>query len=393
MRMRISAMLVYGVNLTELYALPDHEVVSGLIPGIGNRYLAVEEAIARIRETPGMIPIAIDPQIGSSGGGKVLWADIGDYPYREWQHIFTIAALAEQGWLGESFATDFAILQDDRILADPIEPSGFIFHISRCGSTLTGKALARSPRHLVLNQGAPLQRGFWAAITRDWTQEAQPSPENLKAFRNLVLAMTRRRFAQEERAFVKFISWNTLYMDFALAAFPQVPALFLYREPVEVIASVLRETSAVVWAKGRSQAGFLSGLDWRSTEAMAEVEYLAHCFARYLGFAAQMGARVSLLNYREIKPENFADILARGFDFHPAKEELALMLEQFQFHSKDDSNQYQFKSDSAEKRASIPDRDRAHVAQICRGLMERLDHSPVNLFAKTQSLALSGQSG
>ena len=394
--MRIAALLVYGVNLTELYALPDHEVVCSLIPGIGDRHLGVEEAIARIRGTPGIIPIAIDPQTGGgsgSGSGKVMWADIGDYPYREWQHIFTISALAERGELGESFATDFAILLDDRILADPIEPSGFMFHISRCGSTLTGKALARSPRHLVINQGAPLQRGFWATITRDWAMEAQPSPENLKAFRNLVRAMTRRRFAGEERAFIKFISWNALYMDFALAAFPQVPAMFLYREPVEVIASVLRETSAVVWAKGRPQAGFLSGLDWRSTETMGEVEYLAHCFARYLGFATQMGARVSLVNYRDIKPENFADMLARGFGFHPEKGELALMLEQFQFHSKDDKNQQQFKSDSAEKRASIPDSDRALVAQICGGLMERLDESPANLFAQTQSLALSGQSG
>lgn len=379
--------------MTALYALPDHEVVSGLIPDIGTRHLGAEEAIARIHSTPGLIPVAIDPETESGGGGKVYWADIGDYPYREWQHIFTVSTLAEQGAIGESFVTDFAILQDDRILADPIVPSGFMFHISRCGSTLSGKALARSPRHLVINQGAPLQRGFWATITRDWAQEAQATPQNLKAFRNLVLAMTRRRFAQEERAFIKFISWNTLYMDFALKAFPEMPALFLYREPVEVIASVLKETSAVVWAKGRPQAGFLSGLDWRATVEMDEVEYLAHCFARYLGFAAQMGGRVGLLNYVDIKPDKFADILARGFDFRPDQAELALMLEQFQFHSKDDDNKQQFKSDSAQKRASIPERERELVARVCGGLMEKLDSSPANLFPRSQSLALSGQSG
>lgn len=368
--------------MTALYALPDHEVVEGLIPDIGHCHLDADEAVARIQATRGLIPVAIDPQTGTGGAGKVLWADIGDYPYREWQHIFTVATLAQQGAIGDRFTTDFAILQDDRILADPVEPAGFLFHISRCGSTLTGKALARTPRHLVINQGAPLQRGFWATITRDWAQEAQPTPENLKAFRNLVLAMTRRRFPQEERAFIKFISWNTLYMDFALAAFPQMPALFLYREPVEVIASVLRETSAVVWAKGRPQAGFLSGLDWQETVAMAEVDYLAHCFARYLGFAADMGDRVRLLNYVDIKPERFADILARGLDFVPAPSELALMLEQFNFHSKDDSDKQQFKSDSAEKRASIPQADREMVARICGGLMERLDRARANLFPR-----------
>lgn len=379
--------------MTALYALPDHEVVSALIPGIGQRLPGIDEAVACIRATPGMIPVAIDPETETGGAGKVLWADIGTHPYREWQHIFTISTLAQRGAIGDSFVTDFAILQDDRILAAPIEPSGFLFHISRCGSTLTGKALARSERHVVINQGAPLQRGFWATITRDWAQAAQPSPENLKAFRNLVLALTRRRLPQEERAFIKFISWNTLYMDFAMQAFPNVPALFLYREPVEVIASVLRETSAVLWAKGRPQAGFLSGLEWQATAAMDEVEYLAHCFARYLGFAAQMGGRVGLLNYTDIKPENFADILARGLDFRPAADELALMLEQFRFHSKDDDDKQAFRSDSAEKRASIPDADRQRVAEICGGLMEKLDSSPANLFPRSQSLALSGQSG
>lgn len=383
----------HGVDLTALYALPDHEVVSGLIPGIGDRHLGIDEAVEQIRATPGMIPVAIDPESESGGGGKVYWADIGSHPYREWQHIFTVATLAQRGEIGQAFATDFAILQDDRILADPIEPSGFLFHISRCGSTLTGKALARSEHHVVINQGAPLQRGFWAAITRDWSQGAAPSPENLKAFRNLVLALTRRRQPQEERAFIKFISWNTLYMDFALGAFPATPALFLYREPVEVIASVLRETSAVVWAKGRPQAGFLSGQDWRATGAMDEVEYLAHCFANYLGFALQMEDRVHLLNYVDIKPGNFADILALGLDFRPASGELALMLEQFNFHSKDDSDRQQFKSDSAQKRASIPEADRRRVAEICGDLMQRLDRSPANLFPRSQSLASAVRSG
>ncbi|PKP93691.1 MAG: hypothetical protein CVT75_05690 [Alphaproteobacteria bacterium HGW-Alphaproteobacteria-14] len=376
-----------GFSLTALYALPDHEVVSSLIPGIASRYLGTDDAIAAIHAAPGMIPVAIDPEVDSGGGGKVLWADIGDYPYREWQHIFTISTLAEQGALGASFVTDFAILQDDRILADPIEPSGFMFHISRCGSTLTGKALARSPRHLVINQGAPLQRGFWATITRDWAEDAVPSAENLRAFRNLVLAMTRRRFAREERAFIKFISWNTLYMDFALAAFPQVPALFLYRDPVEVIASVLRETSAVVWAKGRRQAGFLSGHDWRATAAMDEIEYLAHCFARYLRFAAQMDGRAALVNYTDIKPEKFADMLDRGLDFRPDADQLALMLEQFNFHSKDDNNQQQFTSDSAQKRASISETDRRRVAEICGDALTQLDFSPANLFPRAQALA------
>src|SRR3546814_13178776 len=94
-------------------------------------------------------------------------------------------------------------------------------------------------------------------------------------------------------------------MDFAMQAFPNVPALFLYREPVEVIASVLRETSAVLWAKGRRQAGFLTGLDWRTTADMDTVEYLALCFARYLRLAGETSGRPAHVNYPAINPANF----------------------------------------------------------------------------------------
>ena len=367
--------------MTALYALPDHEVVQDLIPAITQTHLTGEDAVDAIRAAPGLVPVAIDPENATGGAGKVLWADLGDHPFREWQFMYTVQALAQAGQIGRAFTTDFAILQDDRILADPVAPAGFMFHISRCGSTLSAKALARSPRHVVINQGGPLQRGFWAAITRDFTQDAEPTPENLKAFRNLVLAMTRRRQPQQSHAFVKFISWNTLYMDFAMQAFPQVPALFLYRNPVEVIASVLRETSAVLWAKGRRQAGFLTGGDWQATAAMDDVEYLSHCFAHYLRTALESERRVAHVNYTAINPANFPAMLERGLDFRADEDELALMLEQFRFHSKDDSDRQAFTADSAEKRASMAEEDQRRVAAICGDLVQRLDASPANLFS------------
>lgn len=363
-----------------LYALPDHEVVTSLIPEIGKTCLSIDEAVARIRACPGIVPVAIDPESETGGSGKVLWADIGDYPFREWQFMYTIQSLANDGAIGEAFVTDFAILQDDRLLVDPIKPSGLMFHISRCGSTLSAKALARSPRHVVINQGGPLQRGFWATITRDWTVEAEPSPENLKALRNLICAMTRRRRPEQTYSFVKFISWNTMYMDFVLKAFPEVPALFLYRNPVEVIASVLRETSAVLWAKGRRQAGFLSGIDWQDTAAMDDVSYLSACFANYLKLAESAPGNVKHVNYKDINPANFPAMIRQGLHFDTGEEEFSLMLEQFQFHSKDDSDKQQFRSDSAEKRESIPAADRKLIESQCAELMQKLDRSPANLF-------------
>ncbi len=363
-----------------LYALPDHEVVMELIPRIADTHLSADAAIARIRAVNGLVPVAIDPETETGGSGKVLWADIGDHLFREWQFMYTVQHLAETGAIGEAFTTDFSILQDDRILADPISPSGFIYHVSRCGSTLTAKALARSPRHVVINQGGPLQRGFWATITKDWAQDAEPTPENLKAFRNLVLAMTRRRRPDQLYSFVKFISWNTLYLDFVARAFPGVPALFLYRDAVEVIASVLRETTAILWAKGRPQAGFLTGLPWRETIDMDEKKYLAICFAEYFRKALAAGGTVKHVNYTAISPESFPVMLREGLHFEPGEDEFALMVEQFRFHSKDDGDKAVFVPDSADKQRSISAEDKAMIDAECKALMAQVDRSPYNLF-------------
>lgn len=369
-----------------LYALPDHEVIKDLIPGIGDRHFSGEDAVALIRATPGIVPVGIDPETDSGSGGKVLWADIGSHPFREWQFSYTLQHLARQGLIGMSFTTPFALLQDRRILADPIEPSGFIFHVGRCGSTLTAKAIARSPRNVVINEGGPLQKGFWEVITRNWSRAAAPTPENLEAFRNLVLAMTRRRQPVQQAAFVKLISWNILYADFVAAAFPAAALLFLYRDPVEVIASVQRGTTSILLAKGQPMAGFLTGRNWQETADMELYSYLATCIGNYLRTALAAGNRLRVVNYLDIRPEGFARMLQEGLGYVPAEHELRLMLEQFRFHAKDDSDSAVFVSDIAEKQSAVPAQAKAVIDDACRGLVATLDRSAQNLFPRSGQL-------
>ncbi|RME66589.1 MAG: hypothetical protein D6782_04035 [Alphaproteobacteria bacterium] len=365
------------MQLTALYALPDHEVVAALLPAVATRHLTDAQARARVADCQGLVPVAID-----HANARVLWADLGAHPYREWQFLYTLEKLAKDGAVGECFASDASLLADEAIARDGIMPSGFIFHVSRCGSTLLAKSLARLPAHVVVNQGGPLQRGFWALATDDWRRPLEPTPTHLRMFRNLVLAMTRRRAAGQNRAFVKFISWNILYASFVMQAFPGVPCLFLYREPVEVIASVMKETTAALVAKPTRQAGFLIAGDWRKAAAMGDIEYLARCYANYFRTALAIAdARLHYLNYTAITRDNLAAILRKGLHFDPAEADLAAMLEQFRYHSKDDSDRQSFRPDSAQKQAAMADADRRLVGEICKGLIEKLDNAQRNLFA------------
>ncbi|MGI9504015.1 MAG: hypothetical protein ACR2RE_13280, partial [Geminicoccaceae bacterium] len=106
------------------------------------------------------------------------------------------------------------------IIKSLITPSAFIFHTSRCGSTLFAKALALEPSNLLSIQPAPLQHGFWAAMTDGFQKPLVANEANLNAFRGLVALLIRKRQKQHKRAFIKFISWNVLYIDFITKAFP-----------------------------------------------------------------------------------------------------------------------------------------------------------------------------
>ena len=358
--------------MTALHAFADHEVIRELIPGIEQRRVSVDAALERLHACPGLIPVAIEP----SNGGLLYLADIGSHPLREWQFMYSIKKLAEDDALGESFTTGLELLSHRDLAPDGLSPNGFIFHVSRCGSTLLAKALARSPLNLVINQGGPLQRGFWAAVTDDWRKPIEASECNLQLFRNLVLLLARPRSATQKRSFFKFISWNVVYRDFVHAAFPRVPQLFLYREPVEVIASVRRETTAILQARGTGLASFLTGLTPAQESRLSDIAYLAHCYARYFSTALEAGERGSLtpVNYRSlVVPDAFPRILGTGLGLVVDDEELSIMREQFRFYSKDDANQSGFKPDAEAKIAELAPDERREVQAICGSSLAQLD--------------------
>jgi hypothetical protein len=364
--------------MVPIYALPDHEVVGRLLPGCFDAVLPDAEAIARIADNSGLIPAAIEP---SDDGGRVYWVDIGTHAYQDWQHLFTIERLAQAGMIPLAFASSMQVLAHEGLIPDAIQPTGFIFHTSRCGSTLLGKALARIPEHCVVNQGGPLQRGFWAAKTNNWQQDLPDDERTLLMFRNLVFALTRPRLGTETRSFVKFISWNSLYINFVAKAFPTVKSLFLFRDPVEVIASVIKETTAVLVAKSWPQASFLTAKPESLVQNMDNSTYLAHCYNNY--FKAILNSPIEMvaaLDYPNLKPDTLEKVLQSGFAFTPQKQVIAEMCTQFRFHSKDDSDTSTFQSDGKAKQAAIADKDRIQIERITSALLEKLRAAPNTLY-------------
>ena len=362
-----------------LYALPDHQVMESLLPALRDAYIEPSAARQRLAETPGLVPIAIRPD----ESGTIYFADIGDEPFLDWKYVYTVERLIRDGKITRFFATDLRILDGPPAVSDGFAPDGLVFHVSRCGSTLFCKALSRLSTNLVINQGGPLQSGFWSAITNGWNKPLAATEQNLNRLRNLVLMMTRRRQRDYRRCFVKFISWNTVHIDFIRAAFPDSRALYLYRDPAEVLSLVLEETTAALHLRQTPLAPVLTGLDAGDIGGLDDVAFLAHCYASYFRAVAEQGddSGLKLVNFRNTsRRELFPEILERGLDWCPDADQLRTMQAQYDFYSKDDSDQTAYQGEAEDLRSRLG-RDRCRqIDAITRQSYHALENAGNNLF-------------
>ena len=184
---------------------------------------------------------------------------------------------------------------EERALIHPgIPPTGFVFHMSRCGSTLVSQMLAASQENVVISEGWPID----AAINADLRHPEATAEQRTRWLRGVVHALGQPRLGTERRYFVKFDATHTIDLPVVRRAFPKVPWIFLYRDPVEVLVSQLRRRAAwtmpgIVRVRG-------VGL---TAEAFAEPgEYVADLLARICESALDAGNEggAMFVNYREL---------------------------------------------------------------------------------------------
>jgi len=118
----------------------------------------------------------------------------------------------------------------------PVAPSGFIYHMSRCGSTLAAQMLKTLPDAVVMSEPGPLDDVIQARHGLP-----QLAPEwHTQWLRWVVTALGQRHTGEAARYFIKLDSWHIHELRLVRAAFPDTPWIFLHRNPAEVAASQAR---------------------------------------------------------------------------------------------------------------------------------------------------------
>jgi hypothetical protein len=127
--------------------------------------------------------------------------------------------------------TALSTLADWQACSPGLTPSAFIFHASRCGSTLVSQMLAQLDNHIVISEPPPLD----ALLRSDL-----PAVERRAAIEGLLSAYGQCRCGVEQRLVIKLDAWNIGELPLLRECFPETPWLFLYRDPLEIAVSHLR---------------------------------------------------------------------------------------------------------------------------------------------------------
>lgn len=150
-------------------------------------------------------------------------------------------------------------------------PDGFIFHLSRCGSTLVSQMLGALPDTIVVSEPPPLD----SVVQLVNANPGVPIEERARLLRAMVGALGRDRTGDARHYVVKLDSWHALTLPLFRYSFPETPWIFLYRDPIEIIVSQMRirGVQATPGTMPQDLYGIVDG------ENMSAEEYCARAFA------------------------------------------------------------------------------------------------------------------
>ncbi len=171
--------------------------------------------------------------------------------------------------------------------ASAAQPAGFIFHLSRCGSTLISRTLAVLPRVTAISEAPPIDQ-----ILRS----DAPEPRKIEWLRDLIGAFASARNPPETHCIIKLDAWHMANFPLIRKAFPDTPWIFSHRDPLEVLVSHQRRPGLHMTPPGAVpslvdfRAGVLTGILQSAARWLSEPGGL---FANYTELPAAIGEKIA----------------------------------------------------------------------------------------------------
>lgn len=287
-----------------------------------------------------------------NGRPGLAWMDMSGVTLAEPFFQQTIDKLkAEHPERDELFTEFDTLIQVEKTFAS-VSPSGFIFHSSRCGSTLLANACRAIDGAIVLSEPPAVDKLVARFIT-DVDQHGTKETLYSIFLRAVVRALGQKRTGDERHLFVKFSCCSVSQIERVRRIWPNVPWVFLYRDPVETIVSNMQNLPAWLQDEDHRVLASITGASPDEVAAMTPEELCARSIGSFFTTASEAhrvaNDRALLLNYTQLSLTEIANVL-KFFGVQPAATEMDNIARQTQKYSKAASGERAFVADAEAKR-------------------------------------------
>jgi hypothetical protein len=310
-----------------------------------------------------------------NGRPGLAWMDMTGVSLAEPFFQQTVDTLKGQHPDAHEVFTEFDTLIQLEKQFDSVSPSGFIFHSSRCGSTLLANACRAIDGAIVLSEPPAVDKliaRFITDVDRQSTKEALYSI----FLRAVVSALGQKRSGVDRYLFVKFACCSVSQIERIRRIWPNVPWVFLYRDPVETIVSNMQNLPTWLQDEDRRVLASITGTSPDDVANMTPEELCARSIGSF--FATASGAhrvandRALLLNYSQLNPGEIASVL-EFFGVKPAAAEMDNIARQTRKYSKAASGERAFIADAEAKQLAATDLVREMAARWANSSYQLLE--------------------
>jgi hypothetical protein len=252
------------------------------------------------------------------------------------------------------FETDLTDLARQTRHLAPIAPAGFIFHISRCGSTLVSNALRTAEDVVGLSEAGPIERIMQLAVSLS-SYNARLGRASLAPLTSVYAHYLGQ---PAKKVIIKCCTGRIEALRAIRSVWPNVPCLILIRNPLEVVVS--NQKSPPAWLRDfLSLADCPFGPPPHEVLAGGPAELCAWVLGQFCNSAlTNMDSRCRVIDYAELTPVAIRSVGEYfGLKFSSVGERA--FREMFGTHAK--NRNLPFQSDVDEKRHCACDSDKRSI--------------------------------
>jgi ribosomal protein L16 Arg81 hydroxylase len=332
-----------NMELPEKLALVQQLITEGLLTLSPGGVAAVGLSCESVR----WLPIDLDRRADT-----IQWLDFGTQSLTRPFFQQSVRQLKKENPNAKMRSTSVRALEE---LGEEISPSGFIFHVSRCGSTLLSNGLRAISGALVVAEAQPIGQAV-AFLSESSPHVAGNGSRQIESqghlLRGIVRAYGQHRTNGDKALIIKFSSWNILHIAAIRRLWPKVPCVIVVRDPIEVAVSCLKDPPG--WMRWRSQPSIAQSMLGWDSEILASMS-LANFCARVIGeflksASSAVYASCQVIDYRDLNGAMILDV-ARLFGMEIRDADFKNIEKSLLVYSKDFSGKRVFIGDIEFKQA------------------------------------------